>query len=465
MSRTRTLLLRSYVVALLVVAVLLLAHGQYGIEPGPRFWNAFGALVGLGILAEFLALPIGIGGVRMSARFVPHLTAILLLGPSWAMVVAGVISLPTETLLQRKPLLKVAHNFAKDVVAVAVAGHIYVFAGGVPSLTTFYLNLPAFFAAVIPYFLILNGTTATAVTLDRGAELWEAWSRIVGRDLPQDVLSASIAVLLAFLYIELEFWGLVLVLVPILFFRHELHQKLQLEQMNRDLLELMVKQIEGRDPYTSGHSLRVASYAKVLARALGLGAKDIEQIETAALLHDVGKIWLDQYDPILRKEGKLTEAERRIMQSHPVRSAELVATITSLRGNVVKCVKAHHESYDGSGYPDGLAGREIPMGARIIMVADTADAMMTDRPYRKALSYERVIEEFERCSGTQFDPEVVRAFRHSTAIRRLIEERQATAPLPSTRFASARLAAAGGSTHAKPTGLGKTSAIREHLTS
>jgi putative nucleotidyltransferase with HDIG domain len=245
--------------------------------------------------------------------------------------------------------------------------------------------------------------------------------------------------LFAFLFIALGLWGLVLVLVPIFFVRHEMHQNLQLEQTNRELLVLMVKSIEARDPYTSGHSVRVSSYAKALARALALPAKEVEQIETAALLHDVGKIY-EEFAVILRKAGRLSEDERALMRSHPVKSAELVSTISSLRGYVEGCVRAHHENFDGSGYPDGLVGNEIPVGARIIMVADTADAMMTSRPYRDALKFEQVQEELDRYSGTQFDPEVVNAFRLNASIRRQIEQREVAVLLPAEGVAKPKTA-------------------------
>jgi len=239
----------------------------------------------------------------------------------------------------------------------------------------------------------------------------------------QDILSSSLSPLLAFVLIHLQLLGLILVIVPLFFVRHALHANLQLEQANRELLELMVKSIEARDKYTSGHSVRVSSYAKAICRALGLPAKEMEQIGTAALLHDVGKIY-EEFGPILRKHSHLSAEERLLIRTHPARSGELIGTISGLRGYVERCVRAHHENYDGGGYPDGLAGDEIPLGARIIMVADTADAMMTDRPYRAALSYEEMLLELEAKSGAQFDPMVVEAFRQSTAIRRLLEERQ-----------------------------------------
>src|SRR5438046_7633812 len=139
---------------------------------------------------------------------------------------------------------------------------------------------------------------------------------------------------------------------------------------NRDVLELMVKAIEARDPYTPGHYQRVSQYARILAKEAGLSGRQVEQIATAALLHDVGKIYED-YAPLLRKEGKLTPEERRLLQSHPSRSAELVTTISKLQGPVADAVRYHHENFDGSGYPDGVAGENIHIGARILLVDDS----------------------------------------------------------------------------------------------
>ena len=147
--------------------------------------------------------------------------------------------------------------------------------------------------------------------------------------------------------------------------------------------------------------------------------RHVDQIATAALLHDVGKIHED-FAPLLRKEGKLTLEERILMQAHPVRSAELAGTIAEFRGRVQSDIRNHHEHYDGSGYPDALAGDEIPVGARIIMIADTLDAMTTDRPYRKALTPIRALEELSNYSDNQFDPKLVELVQKSPNIRRLL---------------------------------------------
>jgi HD superfamily phosphohydrolase YqeK len=271
---------------------------------------------------------------------------------------------------------------------------------------------------VATYFVVNSGSVALAVAFSSGVSVREAWNRIVGDRLLYDVFSSLLAVLLAYLYIRSQLLGLALLVAPLFFVRHMYQMNLQLERVNKELLELMVKAIEARDPYTSGHSLRVCEYARSIARDLGLSTKQIDHIESASLLHDVGKIY-EEFAPLLRKEGKLSPDERMLMQRHPGRSAELAATIAEFRGPVELAIRHHHENYDGTGYPDGLAGEKIPLAARIIMIADTLDAMTTDRPYRKALTFERTMEELRRFAGKQFDPKLVELVASSANLRRL----------------------------------------------
>src|SRR5437868_4943819 len=189
----------------------------------------------------------------------------------------------------------------------------------------------------------------------------------------------------------------------------------------------MVAAIEARDPYTSGHSRRVADKARIIARSCGVGGKDVERIVAAALLHDVGKIH-EVFGPILSKPGRLTPEEQVIMRTHPVKSAELAGKVTELR-DVVPLIRHHHENWDGSGYPDGLKGAAIPLGSRIIMFADTIDAMTTDRPYRAALDAASVRRELLRFRGTQFDPIMCDALLRSPEYSKLF-----TTPSPETEW-------------------------------
>lgn len=165
--------------------------------------------------------------------------------------------------------------------------------------------------------------------------------------------------------------------------------------------------IDAKSKWTAGHSERVTSYALGIGKEMGLAEAELKNLELAGLLHDVGKI--GTYESILDKPGKLTDEEIAIMRQHPVKGAEIIAPIKQLTG-VIPAIKHHHEFYDGTGYPDGLKGEEIPFHARILAVADTFDAMKADRPYRAGRTMEFIMEEFRRCSGTQFDPKVIEVF-------------------------------------------------------
>lgn len=171
--------------------------------------------------------------------------------------------------------------------------------------------------------------------------------------------------------------------------------------------ETLAEAIEMRDPYTGGHIKRVQAYAVATARKMGIDGEELESLRLAAILHDVGKIGVD--DSILKKQGPLTPEEAARMHEHPAHGETLLGHIKALKV-VLPGMKYHHERVDGKGYPDGLFGDDIPLHARIIAVADTFDAMTSDRPYRKGMPKEAAIKEISRHSSTQFDPVVTAAF-------------------------------------------------------
>lgn len=181
----------------------------------------------------------------------------------------------------------------------------------------------------------------------------------------------------------------------------------ELEEMFFQTAESLADAIEKRDPYTGGHTQRVTSYSLAIARHLQLNSSDKRCLKIAAVLHDVGKIGIE--DQILRKPEPLSPEEYNTIKRHANMGAEILEHIRQLR-DIIPGVKYHHEQMNGRGYPDGLKGEEMPVIAKIVAVADTYDAMTTDRPYRKALSKEVAMEELRRCSGAQFDRQVVEAF-------------------------------------------------------
>ncbi len=190
----------------------------------------------------------------------------------------------------------------------------------------------------------------------------------------------------------------------------------QVDQKNRDLrkgyiqtIRALAEAIDAKDAYTRGHSERVAVYASRLARELNLDKKMIERVYFSGLLHDVGKIGIP--DAIISKPARLTEMEYEEIKRHPEIGAKILEPVEFL-SNIAPCVRHHHEWFDGSsrGYPDRLAGNKIPLPSRIILVADTVEAMTSDRPYRKGLPMTVVIDELAKFSGRQFDPTIVDAF-------------------------------------------------------
>jgi putative nucleotidyltransferase with HDIG domain len=185
------------------------------------------------------------------------------------------------------------------------------------------------------------------------------------------------------------------------------HAMEDLEHSYDVTLEALGDALDLKDSETEGHSKRVTAYTIALARAMGLAPSEIKVIARGAFLHDIGKMAIP--DEILRKPGKLTPEEQEIMREHCTRGYHMLRKIPFLAG-AAEIVFCHQEHFDGTGYPSGLQGREIPVGARIFAVADTLDAITSDRPYRKARSFDSAREEILRCSGTQFDPAVVEAF-------------------------------------------------------
>ena len=175
-------------------------------------------------------------------------------------------------------------------------------------------------------------------------------------------------------------------------------------------IRMLAAAIDAKDPYTRGHSERVKDFALVIAKSMGFNEAEMERIEIAALLHDVGKIGIE--DRILRKPTNLTPDEFEIMKMHPDKGANILSQIAQL-ADIVPSTRAHHENYDGSGYPKGLKGEEIPLIARVITVADTFDAMTTDRPYQKAFTLEFALNRIRTMVNVKYDPKVVQAFSRS----------------------------------------------------
>jgi response regulator RpfG family c-di-GMP phosphodiesterase len=206
----------------------------------------------------------------------------------------------------------------------------------------------------------------------------------------------------------------------------ERRQRRLLQQSYRQTVIALAGALEAKDPVTGLHAIRVQRYATELVRGVDPRLLDDPSLEYGFLLHDLGKVGIP--DSVLKKEAPLSGAERQIMQQHTILGEAMLAKVTLLDGAGLSVVRSHHERWDGSGYPDGLAGEQIPLAARIFALVDAMDAMTTDRPYRPARPWEEATDEILAQAGKQFDPLVVAAFaKRETRMRRISEELAETA--------------------------------------
>ena len=399
-------------VSLVCAVALIAAAAVYVVAPDATQGqqDAILLICVLAVTAETLAylLP---NSATSSIAFIAYLAGVLL-SPSFFAVLAFAFIRTTIELMQQRTLVKKTFNIAHYLANSSIAVLAFLWLGGhsileIPDRSILgatrsvgFAAMGAFAASIFASSTLLVGVLSAS----SGKRLTEVFRETKLPTLAIDILAAPIVFVFAWVYTAFGAIAAVAVWVPILGFRQLNKANLDLEQMNRELLQLMVKSIEARDPYTSGHSRRVQEYAVTIARGAKLSERDVERISQAALLHDVGKI-NEKYHPILTKPDRLSSEEWAIMKEHPADGANLVGTMTRLR-HLIPAIRHHHENWDGTGYPDGIAGALIPLDARVIALADTIDAMSSARPYRPGLSPEQVRAEIVRCRGKQFDPDL-----------------------------------------------------------
>ena len=340
-----------------------------------------------------------------NATFVTFLASVVLV-PSWVTVVCAASVVFVSQLLQRKDAFKTLFNVGQHAVMLSCSILAYKATGAQGAVFTGEIRpLPLVVAFLV--FVLTNSTAVAAVvSAETQKGFWSLWKE-GQRGFVLDSVALPFVYVFVRVYVDYGVLATSAAAALILIVRQLNSTNEELHSSNKELLELTVTTLEARDPYTSGHSRRVSQYSRMMGQALSLSAKQIDRLTVAALLHDVGKIH-EVFAPILSKPGKLTAEERAIMESHPIKGAELVRISSHLR-DTVDPIRHHHEAWDGSGYPDALAGEVIPRFARVIAIADTIDAMASDRPYRRGLSSQKIRAELVRMSGIQFDPAMLGA--------------------------------------------------------
>lgn len=426
-----SLRLQLYVAGLGILAAVLLLLLDWGslLRLPLGDYVGLATFVLLAILSQALAVDSIVGAakpVKSSIAFLPLLALAVVFPPAAAVLAAGIMAVINEGFFQTKRRWNLAgFNVSQSVLSYGIGGIAFhtlfdVLSSPAPAGVDFAPTFFPFYGLAVVVFglnlLFVSTYIAIRESQPLPALLLEAAGK-GGGNLLYDLLASPIALFAAYLYKNFEVAGLLAVVLPLLLIRYSYLSAIQLQKANRDLLRVLIKAIETRDPYTSGHSLRVSNLAKMIAEDCGMRPNAINEVETAALLHDIGKIDA-LFSEIISKPTDLTEQERAIIRTHATKGADLLQTLTSLDKAVIVAVRHHHERYDGRGYPNGLQGKEIPFAARIIMLCDSVDAMLSDRPYRNALSLGEVRLELTRCAGSQFDPELVDVIlRHNTLER------------------------------------------------
>jgi putative nucleotidyltransferase with HDIG domain len=255
------------------------------------------------------------------------------------------------------------------------------------------------------YFATNSILVSTVIGLTSGPSPWRVWQSNFMRGILHHLSFIALGTLVVVVYFYAGPWALPLFGIPFLVARHSFGLYMELKHDLKDFVRALTEVLEEIDPYTRHHSMRVSQYAVRLARGLKLSEREVEEVEYAALVHDLGKIG-PQHQHILQKPGSLSQEEQRTLRGHPGAGADIVARVRALR-RAAEIVRTHHERPDGQGYPLGLRSERVPVGARILNVSDAFDAMTSDRPYRRALSLEAALTELRRGAGTQFDAAVV----------------------------------------------------------
>lgn len=256
-------------------------------------------------------------------------------------------------------------------------------------------------------FTVVNMSIAVMTAALRTHQSFlRVWSLSVANVVTATAAQVLLGWLMAVVAVQIGLWAAFMVMIPLQLARYSMSKYTEMRDQFFGSVSALSQAIDAKDGFTRGHADRVSRIAGAIAREMGTPEADIERIELAALLHDIGKIAVP--DRILMKPARLEPDERKAMQHHPLFGAAILEPSTALRP-LVPMVLHHHENYDGTGYPEGLKGDEIPFGSRVIIVADAYEAMTSDRIYRKAPGHDAAMEQLHRHKGAQFDPKVVRA--------------------------------------------------------
>lgn len=359
--------------------------------------------IALIVIADTAQITLPRGGASIYASSPIDLAVIVLLGPTAIVFIEAIASFFTEVFVQRRPAMKIAFNIPLLIITVGVAGLAYhAFDPAWKSLDSWRFLVPLTVSGVV-YYAVNTISISTIIGLSTGKTPLFIWKQNYMWTFFHVFAFIPLGAIIALVYVSHGPWTVLLFVVPIFLARYTFKLYVEMKEAHINTVAALTSAIDANDPFTHGHSYRVSRYALRVGNAMGLSARDLEILEYGALLHDIGKIAI-QHDILLKPE-RLSEQELLTLKQHPTIGADIVENLKFLKEAAV-LVRYHHEQPNGRGYPQGLKGDEIPIGARIILVADAFDAMTSDRPYRKGLTIDQVVEQFEKYGGEQFDSEI-----------------------------------------------------------
>jgi len=389
-------------------------------------------------------LPLTKGGSTMSVSYAVDFASLLLIGPNETMIVAAASAFSQCSLnsKDKNPFYRTLFSMASLVVTVQGAGLAFHLLGGrVGTGMPLMMLARPLVGAAMAYFLLNTGFIATAIALSTRQRIDTVWHANFLWSAPSYFVGAGVAALAAAVVERAGYWLAPLTFAPLyLTYRtykvymgrieDEQRHVRQTSELHLATIEALARAIDAKDQTAQTHIRGVQMYAAGLARALGLSDEDVQGVKTAALLHDIGKLAVPEH--ILSKPGPLTQEEFQKIRIHPQVGAEIIAAVP-FPYPVAPLILSHHERWDGRGYPQGLKGEEIPLGARILTIVDYYDAVTTERPYHKALSHEGAIGLMRHESGKALDPTIVDKFIDmlpSLAAEAAAEERKLEPDVP-----------------------------------
>jgi diguanylate cyclase (GGDEF)-like protein/putative nucleotidyltransferase with HDIG domain len=367
-----------------------------------------------------VTLPLARSGSTMSVSYAVDFASLLLLGPHETMLVASVSawSQCTFRTKERNPPHRTLFSMACLVVTVQAAGMVYFWLGGSPGHFEPWSLAKPLVGAATTYFLINTATVATAIALSTHQSVFKVWNENFLWSAPSYFVGAGAAAVAAGMLNVSIRWLIPLLAAPLyLTYRSykvylgriedEQRHVSEMADLHLATIEALALAIDAKDQTSQTHIRRVQMYAASLARAFGMSENDIQGVKTAALLHDIGKLAVPEH--ILSKPGPLTPEEFQKIRAHPKVGADIISAVP-FPYPVSPLILSHHERWDGKGYPTGLRGEEIPLGARILAVVDYFDALMAERPYHKAMSYDAALALLQQEAGKGLDPNLVQTF-------------------------------------------------------